>query len=63
MSRPLRRAILSVVQQEKDTASLDRKLREFLAGKVPEAQIGKTEGRTERFAGAWEAPALETNSS
>ena len=34
------RKILSVVQQEEDPASLDRKLREFLARKVPEAQIG-----------------------
>jgi pimeloyl-ACP methyl ester carboxylesterase len=34
------RKILSVVQEEKDPAALDRKLREFLAGKVPEAQIG-----------------------
>jgi uncharacterized protein len=33
------RKILSVVQEEKDPASLDRKLREFLAGKVSEAQI------------------------
>jgi CubicO group peptidase (beta-lactamase class C family)/pimeloyl-ACP methyl ester carboxylesterase len=34
------RKILSVLQEEKDPASLDRKLREILAGKVPEVQIG-----------------------
>ena len=34
------RKILSVIREEKDPASLDRKLRELLAGKVPEAQIG-----------------------
>ena len=34
------RKILSVLQEEKDPASLERKLREFLAGKVPEVQIG-----------------------
>jgi CubicO group peptidase (beta-lactamase class C family)/pimeloyl-ACP methyl ester carboxylesterase len=33
------RKILSLIQDEKDAASLDRKLREFLAGKVPEAQL------------------------
>jgi pimeloyl-ACP methyl ester carboxylesterase len=31
--------LLSALQEEKDPAALDRKLREFLAGKVPEAQI------------------------
>jgi hypothetical protein len=34
------REILTVVKQEKDETVLDRKLREKLAGKVPEAQLG-----------------------
>jgi CubicO group peptidase (beta-lactamase class C family)/pimeloyl-ACP methyl ester carboxylesterase len=33
------RKIFSVIQEEKDPASLDRKLREFLAGKLPDTQI------------------------
>jgi pimeloyl-ACP methyl ester carboxylesterase len=33
------RRILSVIREENDPAALDRKLREFLAGKIPEAQI------------------------
>jgi len=33
------RAILSAINEEKDPASLDRKLRDYLAGKVPEAQV------------------------
>jgi pimeloyl-ACP methyl ester carboxylesterase len=33
------RNLLSLIQEEKDPASLDRKLRDLLAGKVPEAQI------------------------
>jgi pimeloyl-ACP methyl ester carboxylesterase len=33
------RQLLSMIRQEKDPAVLDRKLREFLAGKLPEAQI------------------------
>jgi CubicO group peptidase (beta-lactamase class C family)/pimeloyl-ACP methyl ester carboxylesterase len=33
------RTMLSALQEEKDPASLDRKLREYLAGKVPEPQI------------------------
>src|SRR5579871_1020634 len=33
------RKILSLIREESDPASLDRKLREFLAGKIPEAQM------------------------
>jgi hypothetical protein len=34
------RELLTMVEQEKDQAVLDKKLREKLAGKVPEAQLG-----------------------
>jgi hypothetical protein len=34
------RAVLALVKNEKDSAVLDRKLRERLGGKVPEAQLG-----------------------
>ncbi len=34
--------ILTLVKQEKDPAVLDKKLREKLSGKVPEAQVGAT---------------------
>jgi CubicO group peptidase (beta-lactamase class C family)/dienelactone hydrolase len=45
------RKILAVVQEEKDPAGLDGKLREFLAGGVPEAQI---EGQIRQ----WTSPAF-----
>jgi hypothetical protein len=34
------RELLTMVEQEKDPAVLDKKLREKLAGKVPDAQLG-----------------------
>ncbi|MBZ5623628.1 MAG: serine hydrolase [Acidobacteriia bacterium] len=45
------RKVLSLLKEEKDPASLDRKLREFLAGKMPEAQM---EGQIRQ----WTSPAF-----
>jgi CubicO group peptidase (beta-lactamase class C family)/pimeloyl-ACP methyl ester carboxylesterase len=45
------RKLFSLLQEEKDPVSLDRKLREFLAGKMPDAQI---EGQVRQ----WASPAF-----
>jgi uncharacterized protein len=50
------RAVMSLVQQEQDPAELERKLRAFLAGKMPDAQL---EARLRQ----WTSPAFRKNAT